>query len=56
MLSCGFLVCCYVLCGDVDWNLVYYEFVVLLRKIDFMIGFIFEEFFMNKSGKLVFEI
>lgn len=50
------LYCCYVFCGDFDRGLVYDYFVVLLRKENIIMGFIFEECLINRSGKLVFNI
>lgn len=47
---------CYVFCGYFDRDLVYDYFVVLLRKEKIIIGFIFEECLINRSGKLIFDI
>lgn len=47
---------CYIICGDIDRNLVYEDFVVLLRKKNIKMGFIIEECFINKSGRFRYNI
>lgn len=55
-VRCSSSYCCYVLCGHSDRNSVYSHLVVPLRKENILTGFIFEECFINKSGKSIFDI